>query len=1031
MKFSKFVLPLLLALPLVASCGPTGEETSTSGQEETSTSEGGGTGGTGDTTDYGDPVAFDGLVRIYYHNDQNDYATKRLWIWAAGVDGSELGETSFTNQLTPDDYGVYYDLDLSAEPFGGMSLASISFIVKEAGSWAGQSKDIAVPFNKFISNKTTTEEGREMITVYGVQGNGGTIDTYTARNDALGDRVGDAYFSAWDTLTVRGTGTAEEGREEEDIGKIASYKLYGFDNDYYRALGTAFEKDKEDYLITSGTPNSKEVTITLEEEADPMVNYVIEATFAQNTAKVKSAAASFNSLYDSEKFQNEYVYDGDDLGFTINEEGKAQYKLWAPTASRVQLFLYVVGVTAEINESGEVSSITNTYNNHVTREMTPGEHGVWTYVSDGAMPTRRFYTYYVTTAAGSQETIDPYAHAAGINGLRGYAMDAAAWAAPDAEPEGFDESIERLETEYAISAPNELSVYEAHIRDLTMDETWTGKNKPGTYLAFAEEGTTYTGMTPEGEPLTVKTGFDHIVETGVNAVQLLPVFDQDNDERTVEDEEGNVILEPNFNWGYNPLNYNVVEGSYSSDPFDPLARIYEYKTLIKAFADKGIRIIMDVVYNHLASVGNNCFNKVIPDYFFRKNADGAYIDGSGTGNVTASERPMVRKYIVDSVCFWAEQYGIKGFRFDLMGCLDVTTMRAVKDALYDIDPQIVVYGEGWNGAFGNPDGTGLPAEEEASNSHVYSKLYDNGKGSVGCFNDGGRDALKGNTQWEGGKPDYGFLTQGAEHVGDKAKEAAAQFLGINERAPGANPAQTVNYVACHDNYTLYDQMNFCMGSGMASAEDNDDAIWGTVALNAAMALSQGIAFLNGGDEIFRQKLLYPEDPFYAVIENLQEDDPNNTDAFKLEDGTMLVRNSYNYGDECNSFKWDRKVTYHEAYLKTIEAFHLRNEMMGHVFGMDYETDIKDDQHAWVWGNLCEGVNMRTSTGAVFAPEGEEYYVMLGGRTLNPWTNLGIGNGTLEVVYSSNDKHTSDTTFNIDNGIIGIARSELLLLKRVS
>ncbi len=1024
-------LGLLLALGamLLTACGgssseDSGDETETSA---TITSDGGQDGDSVTSGADADTVmAFDGIVRLYYHNDENDYSTKRLWIWATGIDGNKLGETMFTNQNDPDDYGVYYDVDLQAEPFAGTELASIYFIVKEAGTWSGQSNDILVNFGSFGDYITEREDGREMIVVYGCQGTGGSIDLYQTSTEALGDRINEAYFTDWKTIYIAGSGT-NDGRDADEIGQIINWTLYGYDSEYYQLSEAGRTIDLNDYLIDSGTANSNTLTISLDEEADLSLNYTLEANFLQDSSRYRTKSVSAINLYDTDKFEEEYTYDGDDLGFTVGEDGYGVYKLWAPTASRVQLYLYTTGETAEVNEKGLVDS---TLQNHVTREMTRGDDGVWYYTSDSSLPTRRYYTYYVTTSDGSQEVIDPYAKAAGINGLRGYVMNDSTWAATDAKPDGFDEAIAGLENgEYAISAPNELTVYEAHIRDLTMDETWTGESRPGTYAAFSESGTTYTGEV-NGQPLTVTTGYDHIVETGVNAIQLLPVFDHDNDERPTTDEEGNTVINDGYNWGYNPQNYNVVEGSYSTDPYDPVCRIYEYKDLIRKYAEKGIRIIMDVVYNHLSSVSNNCFNKIVPDYWFRKDSEGNYIDGSGTGNVTASERTMVRKYIVDSVSFWAEQYGIKGFRFDLMGCLDTITMREVKDALYDIDPQIVVYGEGWDGGYGS--GSGLVESEgcyAATTSNAYSILYDTGKGGIGCFNDGGRDGLKGNTAWEGSTPEWGFVTKGSEDITDDIiNKAAYQFLGANYGV-GHNPAQTVNYVACHDNYTLYDQMNYCLSYPNMTAADSDDAIEATVATNAAVMLSQGIAFLNGGDEIFRQKIITPDDPYYDTIKSLQESDSTNTDAFEISDGNLLVRNSYCYGDECNSFKWDRKVEFYEEYQKTAEAIEVRNELMGNVFGMSYE-DITQNNKASIWGDLGPWSNSDNTVIAANYNPGDTYYVMLGGRA-DSYSNLSIGNDTVEVIYSSSDYHREGDTFTISNYTLGIGRFECLLLRKTS
>ncbi len=1028
---------LLLGLMLV-SCGPSemssssssGSSSSGASSSSSSTTPSSGSSTTSSGEDpSGEIVAFGGIVRIYYHNDANDYINKRLWIWATDVDGNILGETRFDNQDSPDDYGVYKDIDMSAEPFAGTEYSSISFIVKDAGTWAGQSKDILLNFGDFISNKTTTESGQEMITCYAVQGNGQEVETYVSKEDAMGDRLEFAYLSSWNSIVAIGTGTKGE-REEEDVGKVSHYSLYAYGSEYYQALDDNKTPDMSEYLIKEGIPDSKEFTISLDEDADPSLNYVIEATFAQNPDKTRSKSVSFSGLYDTEKFQEELVYEGDDLGYS-EVDGNAVFKLWAPTASRVQLFLYLTGRTPEINLTGHIDP---TLSNHRTMEMTRGEKGVWTYSVPLDEIIHEYYTFSVTNASGTNEAIDPYAKAASINGIRAYRITDEDFNA--LKPEGFDAAIQGLETTYGIDTPNELSVYEAHIRDLTMDDTWNGKEIPGTFKAFHEKGTTYTGTTESGETITVKTGFDHIVETGVNAVQLLPVFDQDNDERFTTDEEGNVTAWPSYNWGYNPQNYNVVEGAYSSDPWEPEVRINEYMGLVQAFAEEGIRIIMDVVYNHVSSVTNFSYNKIVPDYFMRKDANGNYHDGSGTGNVTASERPFVRKFIVDSVSFWASTYGIKGFRFDLMGCHDTITMRAVKDALHDIDPQIVVYGEGWTGY----SGSGLTEGYlEANQQNVYKELYDQGKGSVGCFNGGGRDGLKGETQWESNLPAYGFMSQGEEHIQySTVNEAALQFIGTNSRG-GSNPIQTLNYVACHDNYTLYDQMNFCFGDGTASGvsiQDREEAIKATMALNASMMMSQGMAFLNGGDEFFRQKYLTPEDPFYDLC-IVEATSTQAIDGFVMGDGNIMVRNSYTYGDECNSFKWDRKAKYYEEYSTTIESIRLRNELLeagvlGLTMGDEYYVD------ATLWGELtsADAWNAATAAGtldktaiAINLNVSENYYVMLGGRSSNQYSDLPCGNDTYKVVYSSSFDHTAGTTFTVSDNTMGVAQYELLVLQK--
>jgi pullulanase len=316
----------------------------------------------------------------------------------------------------------------------------------------------------------------------------------------------------------------------------------------------------------------------------------------------------------------------------------------------------------------------------------------------------------------------------------------------------------------------------------------------------------------------------------------------------------------------------------------------------------------------MASTSNNAFNKIVPKYYFLTNSDGYYYDETGCNNTVATGRKMVSNFMVDSVSWWAKEYGIKGFRFDLMGAIESATMQAIKNALYDIDPQIIVYGEGWR--------VSGDSTTQSTTNVVYNSLGDAGKGSVGCFNAGGRDGLKGETQ--DGHPAYGFVTKGPTDLNEEIiYNAACTYLGEDRYTTknGINtpPEQTVNYVSCHDNYTLYDAMNYCQNGGNGASEDNSEAMAASLGCSSYVLLSQGISFFQGGEELFRQKLAKAGEAVYSEL--------SADDATTLPDGTKMVRNSYKFGDSINAFKWDRKATYSSYFAKFAEAFAVREKLV--------------------------------------------------------------------------------------------------------
>lgn len=488
-----------------------------------------------------------------------------------------------------------------------------------------------------------------------------------------------------------------------------------------------------------------------------------------------------------------YRYDGQ-LGALYTGQATT-FKVWSPVSESIVLNIYAQGHGGNALEQ---------------LRMTRGDKGVFSATLQGDY-AGKYYTYTVFNSAypKGMEIVDPYAKSAGRNGLRGMIVDFAA-----TDPEGW-ETVRPIAYDR-----KELVVWETHVADVTSSKTWQGnENWRRKFLGMTQTGTTYTE-----NGITVSTGFDHIVELGVNAVQLVPIFDQANDEANVT-----------FNWGYNPLNYHVLEGAYSTDPADGYARIREFKTLVQAYHKAGINIIMDVVYNHVAAAVGSNFDVLMPGYYFRYTADGHHSNGSGCGNEFASERYMARKFILDSVCFWAKEYRLGGFRFDLMGVHDIETMNLVAEALRKVDQRIVLYGEPWCGG-----SCALPFEQQAVQANA------NRLKGVGQFNDQMRDALiKSGLNPAASK---GWVTNAVSVSKEDVQKIVAGLQGITLGAARiTDPNRTVNYVTCHDNYTLYDRMKAAGVTHEATVRKM------AMLANAVVLTGNGTCFMLAGEEFLRSK----------------------------------------------------------------------------------------------------------------------------------------------------------------------------------
>ena len=521
----------------------------------------------------------------------------------------------------------------------------------------------------------------------------------------------------------------------------------------------------------------------------------------------------FNTdLYSTEEFENKYTYLGPDLGALWAPE-KTTFRLWAPTAKSVTVNLYRSGTPGTDDLMEQIP-------------MRQAVAGTWTAEKEGDL-NGVYYTYLVEHEDHSIEACDPYARTTGVNGQRAMVIDL-----ESTNPDGWDEDLDP----HFGNPITDAVIYELHVRDLSSDPS-SGIQNVGKFLGLTETGT----KTPDGVP----TGLDHIKSMGITHLHLLPSYDYGSvDEAHLEI--------PQFNWGYDPVNYNVPEGSYSTDPFHGEVRVKEMKQMIKVLHDAGLSVVLDVVYNHVYKAKDFCFNQIVPDYFSRTK-DGVYSDGSCCGNDTASERSMVRKYIVDSVKYWADEYHMDGFRFDLVGLLDVDTINDIVATVHQTHPNVIFYGEGWT------------MDTKLTKPDVIMATQPNAfrTPNFAYFSDTMRDLLRG----------YVFEDTCKGYVaGEPGQEQLLEqcFMACPDWCP--EPTQTINYASCHDNMSLFDRL-------AVSAPECSEAerIQMNKLAAAVVMTSQGVPFLQAGEEMLRSK-------------------PRGDGTFE--------HNSYASPDAINSIKWN-------------------------------------------------------------------------------------------------------------------------------
>lgn len=702
-------------------------------------------------------------IMIHYHRDDKDYKSWSLWLWE--YPQGEGRQFEFNGE---DSYGAYAFYPL-AKWSNFVTTNNLGFIIKLKTSW--NKKDGSYDRKITFSDLKKDNEG-----IYHIYVKEGHFELYS--NDKC-DSINAFKYA-----------------------KFTSYKEImfecNFSTNHFKLLKNG-EAIKEVNLKDACSI----VKFRISEDINFDDVYQIEATF-DALSEPKKETVKFLELFKTEKFSKKYNYDGP-LGVELKDKSTT-FRVWSPLSKKILLRVYKNGTPTFIDSKHGSDEI------HQEVEMVKDSHGVFSITLNNNLHGY-YYTYVVTNQEyQNKEIVDPYAKSSGVNGMRGMIVDF-----KKVNLEGFD-----LVKPHSIPF-TKLVVYETHIADISSSKTWTNNPKQRkyekTFLGACLEGTSYSY-----NGRTVKTGFDHIKELGVNAVQLLPIFDQANNETN-----------PSFNWGYNPVNYNVLEGAYSLNPFDGLERIKEFKTLVQKYHDAGINIIMDVVYNHVnGAIGSN-FDVLMPGYYFRYTNTLRLSNGSGCGNETASDMHMYHKFMIDSLLFWAKEYALGGFRFDLMGLHDLKTMNEITAKLHEFNKDIVIYGEPWCGG-----GSSLNYELGANKSNIVQF------NDFGAFNDGLRDSLiKANSQITSS----GWVSNNECESVDQQEFIASCIKGsLNPNIKEvSDPIKLVNYVSCHDNYTISDRL-YSLG-----INDETDIRKMAMLANAIVLTSNGISFILSGEEFLRTK----------------------------------------------------------------------------------------------------------------------------------------------------------------------------------
>lgn len=499
------------------------------------------------------------------------------------------------------------------------------------------------------------------------------------------------------------------------------------------------------------------------------------------------------------------VYKGNDLGLSYNSQHSI-FKVWSPIAIAAKLLLYKEGIGGEAFK---------------TIELTKANDGIWSVDLPGEWKGT-FYAFTVkVNDKWSNEVADPYAKAVGVNGIRAMVVDL-----KETNPSNWQK--DKSPSFSSSNKTTDAVIYELQIRDASIHDN-SGIHHKGKYVGLAEENT----KSKEG----LSTGLSHIKELGVTHVHLLPFFDHNSINELLPDS----MMQ--YNWGYDPQNYNAPEGSYSTDPYNGATRIKELKQMIAAFHKNGLRVVMDVVYNHVSDAAKSNFEQLVPGYYFRHKKDGSFSNATACGNETASELPMMRKFIIESVLYWTKEYHIDGFRFDLMGVHDIKTMNEISAALHKIRPDIILYGEGWT-AGESP----LPDSAKALKRNA-AKLD-----RIGVFSDDIRDGIKGSVfeikdrGFASNKPGMEESVKFGITASINHPQVDLSKVNYSKEAYAAGPWNVITYCECHDNNALWDKLSL----SNPGASHDDLVRMHQLALTIVLT-SQGIPFLHAGTEFLRTK----------------------------------------------------------------------------------------------------------------------------------------------------------------------------------
>ena len=747
-------------------------------------------------------------LTINYFNNK-DAGKWYMWLWS--LDGEKIkDENRFTGDV---EIGGMSWKTLTVSVTGVKADKdgnAVGLIVRDAGWNKDVSIDRFIKADKIVGNK---------VTVYLVTGDETVFYTeqeaISAMQNAILPKITAAYFSELNQVTIT-TGVEITDKSLFKI-KDGSGVVIGELDCSDAANAEVVGKTTAVITLTADCDFSKTYTIVDEPETlDPQKNFA------------KSAVAT-HKLFTTAAFEA-YQYDGDDLGAVYSAE-KTVFKVWSPYAAQMKLNIYAAG------EGGTATSY----------DMTKGEKGTWVYTLNGDQKGK-YYTYTVVNGTETNEVVDPYAKSGGRNGARGMVVD---FDSADVKPAGWDSQANPTLSSYANAV-----IWEAHLRDVTIHESsGVSVANRGKFLGLTETGT----KNGRGQ----STALDYLKELGVTQVHFQPLFDFATVVENFNVATYNKTGE--FNWGYDPLNYNMPEGSYSSDPANGNTRVKEMREMVMALHNAGIQVIMDVVYNHVSNASTSNFEKLMPGYFFRKSDTGEFLNGSGCGNETASERYMYRKFMIDSLLHWTKDYNIDGFRFDLMGLHDVDTMNAIYDALVKINPDVIIYGEPWDAGTNGLTGKNRPANKANAKRMPH----------IAIFNDDFRDGVGGS------------FVQGRIRADGSVYIGADGWTGKYT----ANPLQSIAYSACHDNSTLWDKLNRRVNASTADIKQMN--------LMAATAVytSQGVGFMLAGEEMLRSKP--------TTARNAYDNRPYsyaNNPSYYFSD------NSYKSPDSVNAIDWNLRST---------------------------------------------------------------------------------------------------------------------------